>query len=83
MFSIRRATAADYAQICALYAQVDELHERAVPQVFTPSGSLSRPLDFILDAMNRDDNALLVAEEAEEGGSVRTQRTQFTFGGHE
>ena len=66
MFSIRKATEADYDQICAMYAQVDELHERAVPQVFTPAGGPSRPLGFILDAIRRDDNALLVAEEAGE-----------------
>lgn len=61
--AIREATEADFEQILELFSQGDHLHERAIPQVFTPTEGPPRSLDFLLGAIRRKDNALLVAEE--------------------
>lgn len=61
--AIREATEADCEQILELFSQGDHLHERAIPQVFTPTEGPPRSLDFLLGAIRRKDNALLVAEE--------------------
>jgi len=61
-FIIRAATLDDYGSMCALLAEVDELHRLGVPWMFQRPSAEPRPKDFFEQLLNGPDSTLLVAE---------------------
>ncbi|HYP74960.1 MAG TPA: GNAT family N-acetyltransferase [Polyangiaceae bacterium] len=61
-FTVRPATIADYDQMCALLAEVDELHRVNLPWMFQKPAAEPRPSDFFERLLENDDSELLVAD---------------------
>jgi len=61
-FTVRPATIADYAQMCALLAEVDELHRIHLPWMFKKPPAEPRSTAFFEQLIESEDSALLVAE---------------------
>jgi ribosomal protein S18 acetylase RimI-like enzyme len=60
-FIVRAATLADYEGMCALLAEVDELHRLGVPWMFQKPIAEPRSKEFFEDLLSSEDSALLVA----------------------
>ena len=62
--TIRRATLADYEPVCQVLAEVDALHQQALPGIFqTPPGPV-RDREYIASVLADENSALFVAEIA-------------------
>lgn len=59
---IREATMSDYAQLVRLYAQLDEWHLAARPDLFKPT-PVERSRDYVRTILTNEKSLLLVAEE--------------------
>lgn len=60
---IRAASPADSAAACALFAQLDQLHARALPDVFQPVAGPPRPRAYFAQILADEEGALFVAEQ--------------------
>jgi ribosomal protein S18 acetylase RimI-like enzyme len=59
--TIRRATLADYEPVCQVLAEVDALHQQALPGIFqTPPGPARDP-EYIASVLADENSALFVA----------------------
>lgn len=59
---IRTAVAEDYDAVCALYAQVADVHSQALPQFFRPLEGPALPRDFFANILANEDATIFVAE---------------------
>src|SRR5688572_13057330 len=59
--TIRPATEDDYEALCKLYAEVDRLHSRALPDVFRDAEGPPRPRELIRETISSEESALFVA----------------------
>ncbi|GAC1436383.1 MAG: hypothetical protein NVSMB65_10420 [Chloroflexota bacterium] len=61
-YHIRRATDSDDEALCALYAEGDQWHHDALPDVFGPPAVPARSRAYVAERMSGDDATLLVAD---------------------
>jgi ribosomal protein S18 acetylase RimI-like enzyme len=61
-FAVRRATEADFEQLCELYAEVDALHRKARPDLFRKARKPARPRPYIAKLIGGPDSAVFVAQ---------------------
>lgn len=62
---IREASIEDYDALCALFAQVERIHYTALPEIFHPSGTPSRPRGYVEEILDDEDAHLFVAEQGD------------------
>lgn len=60
---IRPASPSDYEAACALFAQLDQLHARALPDLFQPIEGPARPRAYFAQILADAEGALFVAEQ--------------------
>lgn len=60
--TIREATRQDYEAVCALVAQVDQIHIEALPDIFRPAAGPAREREYMEEIIIADDARLFVAE---------------------
>jgi ribosomal protein S18 acetylase RimI-like enzyme len=58
---IRKATSSDFADIQALYKQIDEQHHNALPNLFKSSNDVERPLSYFENILDNENSLFLVA----------------------
>jgi ribosomal protein S18 acetylase RimI-like enzyme len=61
-FVLRTATQEDYDALCTLFAQLDRVHYRALPEFFRPVEGPTRSHEFFTEILANDDAGLFVAE---------------------
>ncbi|MGE4064139.1 MAG: N-acetyltransferase family protein [Rhodospirillaceae bacterium] len=61
-FALRRATDADFPQLCELYAEVDAFHRKARPDIFRKARNPARPRTYIAGLVAGPDSAIFVAD---------------------
>ncbi len=61
-FSIREATQGDFDALCAIFAEADATHRKALPHIFREVAGPARPREFILGILADENAALFVAE---------------------
>jgi ribosomal protein S18 acetylase RimI-like enzyme len=59
--TIRPATEDDYEALCRLYAEVDALHSRVLPNVFRDPQGPPRPRELVRETISSEESALFVA----------------------
>ncbi|HUV71918.1 MAG TPA: GNAT family N-acetyltransferase [Clostridia bacterium] len=60
---IRKAITEDYAQLCLLFKEVDEIHRRALPDVFRKVKGPARPKAYFEKIFTDENTVIFVAEE--------------------
>ena len=63
-FSIRQAAKKDFAEMNALFEEIDEHHRKALPQIFRKPDGPARSLDF-LQGVVADQNAVIFVAETQ------------------
>ena len=65
-FRVREAARDDYKALCRLFAQVDALHVKALPEVFQNAKGPARSEEFIRNILEDENAALFVAENGDD-----------------
>ena len=60
-FSIRAATEADFEQLCDLFAELDDLHREARPDLFVKPAGLPRERAYVSGLIAGPESSILVA----------------------
>lgn len=63
--NVRTATVADYSALCALFAEIDRLHNANLPHIFQKPSDVAREADDYAALIADERVALLVAEASE------------------
>ena len=71
-FVVRSAALGDYHEMCALLAEVDELHRSNLPWMFQRPTAEPRSKEFFEQLLNGEDSAVLVAHSGPELVGVAT-----------
>jgi ribosomal protein S18 acetylase RimI-like enzyme len=69
-FSIREASEADYEQLGALFAELDAVHNQALPHIFRPADGPARTRELLSGLIADEQVALFVAENKADGQLV-------------
>lgn len=60
--SIRRAILGDYDALSTVYAELDQQHAAALPEIFRWTGQPLRSRERVAELLAREDTTILVAE---------------------
>jgi len=60
--TIREAVTADYAAICDIFAEADDLHRQHLPHIFQKPPGLARERDYILGLLADENVGLFLAQ---------------------
>lgn len=60
---IRAASPSDYEAVCALLAQLDQMHAQALPNDFQPVEGPARPREYFAQILADEEGAIFVAEQ--------------------